>query len=190
MRTIATLIATALIVVTTWLASVPTTAAQSGPASFVPGTQMYLPLVLVRSGGLSSTEQPEIAQVLELVNAQRALAACAPVSLNPQLSTAAQNHAQDMAARNFFSHMNPDGQSSGDRATLAGYNWFSLGENIAAGQQSAEEVMLGAYGWMASPGHMANILNCSFTEIGVGHVNQAGSTYDHYWVQVFGTPAN
>ena len=68
-------------------------------------------------------------------------------------------------------------ESTGQRITAAGYNWSAYGENVAYGYSSPESVM---QGWMTSPGHKANILNCSFKEIGVG-LAQPG----YYWTQDF-----
>jgi uncharacterized protein YkwD len=78
-----------------------------------------------------------------------------------------------------MSHTGSDGSSPGDRITRAGYTWSAYGENVAYGYATPEQVM---NGWMNSPGHRANILNCSFKEIGVG-LAQPGS----YWTQDFGT---
>ncbi|MDX2562130.1 CAP domain-containing protein [Streptomyces sp. TX20-6-3] len=118
-------------------------------------------------------------QVIALVNAERAKAGCGPLSANATLTRAAQGHSDDMAARDFFDHTNPDGAGPGERVTAAGYPWSTYGENIAMGQSSPEQVM---ESWMNSPGHRANILNCDFKEIGVGIHSQGGP----YWTQVFG----
>ncbi|TXS22836.1 CAP domain-containing protein [Streptomyces sp. ms191] len=118
-------------------------------------------------------------QVISLVNAERAKAGCSPLTVNSQLTRAAQAHSDDMAARDFFDHTNPDGKGPGDRVTATGYPWSTYGENIAMGQSSAEQVM---ESWMNSPGHRANILNCSFKEIGIGIHDEGGP----YWTQVFG----
>ncbi|MEU1462661.1 CAP domain-containing protein [Streptomyces sp. NPDC005727] len=119
------------------------------------------------------------ARILELVNAERGKAGCSPLTLNATLTKAAQEHSQDMAAHQNMSHTGSDGSSPGDRITGAGYTWSSYGENVAYGYSTAEQVMAG---WMSSPGHRANILNCSFKEIGVG-LAQPNS----YWTQDFGT---
>lgn len=119
-------------------------------------------------------------QVTELVNAERSKEGCGPVSVNDQLSTAAQRHSADMAARDYFSHTSPDGTDPGDRITAAGYRWSTYGENIAKGQRTPADVM---EGWMNSPGHRANILNCSFKEIGVGKQDSGGGPV---WTQKFG----
>ncbi|MFI8823951.1 CAP domain-containing protein [Streptomyces sp. NPDC053431] len=128
-----------------------------------------------RDAGVSSVAD----QVIALVNAERAKAGCGALTANATLTRAAQGHSDDMAARDFFDHTNPDGAGPGDRVTAAGYPWSTYGENIAMGQSSAEQVM---EAWMNSPGHRANILNCDFKEIGVGIHNSGGP----YWTQVFG----
>ncbi|MFF0204032.1 sigma-70 family RNA polymerase sigma factor [Streptomyces sp. NPDC005017] len=120
-------------------------------------------------------------QVLALVNAERAKAGCSPVTQNSTLDTAAQRHSDDMAARGFFDHTNPDGEDPGDRITAAGYTWSTYAENIARGQQTAADVMRS---WMDSPGHRANILNCSVKETGLGVHQGSGGPW---WTQVFGT---
>ncbi|NUV60253.1 sigma-70 family RNA polymerase sigma factor [Streptomyces sp. CAI-85] len=120
------------------------------------------------------------AQVIALVNEERASAGCGPLTDDSLLRAAAQGHSEDMAARDFFDHTNPDGEDPGQRITDAGYRWSTYGENIAKGQQTAESVMTS---WMNSPGHRANILNCSFKNIGVGIHNGSGGPW---WTQNFG----
>lgn len=120
-----------------------------------------------------------VAEVVELVNAERGKAGCSPVKVNATLTEAAQNHSEDMAASGNMSHTGSDGSSPADRITRAGYSWSTYGENVAYGYSTPERVMAG---WMSSPGHKENILNCSFEEIGVG-LAQPGD----YWTQNFGT---
>ncbi|WP_225834410.1 CAP domain-containing protein [Streptomyces sp. NK08204] len=127
----------------------------------------------------TATASGVVARIVELVNAERAKAGCAPVTLNATLTKAAQAHSADMASHQNMSHTGSDGSSPGDRITRAGYVWSTYGENIAYGYSTPEQVMAG---WMSSPGHKANILNCAFKEIGVG-LAQPGS----YWTQDFGT---
>ncbi|NEA45402.1 CAP domain-containing protein, partial [Streptomyces sp. SID10815] len=122
-----------------------------------------------------------VAQVIALVNQERSKAGCGPVTDDSRLDAAAQAHSDDMAARNFFEHTNPDGKDPGDRITAAGYRWSTYGENIARGQQSPESVM---DSWMNSPGHRANILNCAFKNLGVGVHKGSGGPW---WTQDFGT---
>ncbi|AOP48200.1 CAP domain-containing protein [Streptomyces lydicus] len=119
------------------------------------------------------------ARILELVNNERAKAGCSPLTLNAKLTKAAQDHSKDMASHGNMSHTGSDGSDPGARITRAGYHWSAYGENIAYGYSSPESVMKG---WMASPGHKRNILDCSFKEIGVG-LAQPGD----YWTQDFGT---
>ncbi|MGV9563789.1 CAP domain-containing protein [Streptomyces sp. NPDC003480] len=119
------------------------------------------------------------ARVVELVNAERAKVGCSPLTLNATLAKVAQAHSDDMAAHRNMSHTGSDGSSPGDRITRAGYTWSTYGENVAYGYTTPDQVMAG---WISSPGHKANILDCSFKEIGVG-LSQPGS----YWTQDFGT---
>lgn len=119
------------------------------------------------------------ASILKLVNSERSKAGCSPLKLNAKLTKAAQDHSEDMAAHHNMSHTGSDGSDPGQRITRAGYNWSAYGENVAYGYSSAASVMKG---WMDSPGHKRNILDCSFKELGVGHA-QPGD----YWTQDFGT---
>ncbi|MET8944030.1 sigma-70 family RNA polymerase sigma factor [Streptomyces sp. NPDC004542] len=121
-----------------------------------------------------------VGQVVALVNKERAAAGCGPLTEDPQLEEAAQRHSDDMAAQHFFDHTNPDGADPGQRITAAGYRWSTYGENIAQGQQTAQTVM---DSWMNSSGHRANILNCSFKDIGVGVHRGSGGPW---WTQDFG----
>ncbi len=120
--------------------------------------------------------------VLTLVNQERAKAGCQPLTSDSRLVTAARQHSQDMADRNYFDHTTPDGVAFDKRITNAGYRWSNAGENIAKGQKDAAAVM---QAWMNSPGHRANILNCKFKNIGVGLAYDSKRT--PYWTQDFGT---
>jgi len=122
-----------------------------------------------------------VQQVLALVNTERAGAGCRPLGTSSALQRAAQGHSADMAARSYFSHTDLDGSTFADRIRAAGYGGGAIAENIAAGQTSAEAVMRG---WMASPGHRANILNCAYRDLGVGYAT--GGSYGTYWTQTFG----
>ncbi|SDP04138.1 CAP domain-containing protein [Actinacidiphila guanduensis] len=119
------------------------------------------------------------AQILTLVNQQRATAGCRPLTADSALNTLAQNFSDDMAARGFFNHTDPDGNTPWDRAKKLGITGLG-GENIAMGQADAQAVM---DAWMNSPGHRANILDCDFTTLGVGvHFGTGGP----WWTQDFG----
>jgi uncharacterized protein YkwD len=121
-------------------------------------------------------------QVLALVNTARATAGCRALTFDARLTKAARGHSADMAQRDYFAHDTPEGASSGDRVTDAGYRWSMVGENIAAGQPNAAEVM---DDWMHSSGHRANILNCGYRNLGVGLIRDGNGKI--YWTQDFGT---
>jgi len=131
-------------------------------------------------------------QVLALVNEARSKArtcgtetfpARPPLRLEARLSAAARLHAVDMATHDFFSHTGSNGSRLGDRVDAQRYPWSRLGENIAAGQVTPEEVV---GDWMRSAGHCANIMG-PFTELGFGYAT-GDTIYGTYWVQDFGTP--
>jgi uncharacterized protein YkwD len=125
------------------------------------------------------------AEVLAAVNAERRRAGVPPLVENPKLDLAAQRHAEDMLARNYFAHESPEGKTVRERAKEAGYDWRAIGENIAEGQTSVQEVM---NTWMHSPPHRRNILSRDFKELGVGVAfGKSGGGYRVVWVQTFGT---
>ena len=127
--------------------------------------------------------------MLSLTNEQRQQNGCGPLAFNQLLQNAAQKHAVDMAVQDYFSHTGKNGSTPDQRITAEGYAFSGWAENIAAGQQTPQAVVTS---WMNSPGHRANILNCALTELGVGYYFLANDTgnenWNHYWVQVFGTP--
>ncbi len=115
---------------------------------------------------------------------EREFAAVAPLAWNGALGNAALAHSRDMAARRFLKHRGSDGAMVGERASAAGYAWRTIGENIAVGQRSVEEVM---EGWLSSPGHCANIMDARFTQMGAAYaVNSERRIV--YWTQAFGAP--
>ncbi len=123
-------------------------------------------------------------EVLRLVNVERARAGLNPVVHNQTLEDQAIEYACEMIHYDFFAHVNPvTGSQLQDRAAEFGYDYRMIGENLAAGQSSPEQVMSQ---WMASEGHRDNILNPDFTELGVGV--RTGGQYGYYWVQEFGLP--
>ncbi|WP_327178219.1 CAP domain-containing protein [Streptomyces sp. NBC_01335] len=133
-----------------------------------------------------ATEDPKPAagtsvqtQVLTLVNQERAKVGCSPLTLSSSLTSLAQSFSQDMAARDFFDHTDPDGDTPWDRAATAGITGLG-GENIARGQADAQAVM---DSWMNSEGHRANILNCDYTTMGLGVYIADGGPW---WTQDFG----
>jgi uncharacterized protein YkwD len=133
-------------------------------------------------------------EILKWVNAardkprrcgSRAFEAAPALSWNARLARSALAHSRDMAARNYFSHQGKDGSLADGRATRDGYKWRAIGENIAAGEGSAQQVVAG---WLASPSHCFNIMNPDFTEMGAAYAVNPQSDAAIYWTQVFGTP--
>lgn len=131
-----------------------------------------------QSGGGTTARYAQ--QVVEMVNTERARKGCEPVTVNAKLQAAAQAHSDDMAARDYYEHDTPEGVGPGARMTSAGYRWSTWGENIYKSPKDAQTAM---DGWMKSPGHRDNILNCAFKEIGVG-INL--SPNGPWWTQDFG----
>ena len=128
-------------------------------------------------------------RVIALVNKERAKKGCRPLKMDPALNAAAQEHSLDMARYHSVSHTGTDGSRPGDRMTRAGYGWSKAAENVAAGYASPESVV---NGWMKSPGHRANILDCSFRDAGVGYdylvIEADSGDYAYYWTMVFASP--
>lgn len=126
------------------------------------------------SGGVQEAAEA----VASLVHAARQDAGLSELELDADLCAAAQARAQEIAQS--FSHTRPDGSSCFTILEEFGISYRAAGENIAMGQRTPEEVM---DGWMNSSGHRANILNGTFTSIGVGYyVDGAGAAH---WVQIF-----
>jgi uncharacterized protein YkwD len=157
-------------------------------------------VVLARAAApLPSTSWPDWHDagqaILREVNAARAsghdcggqlMPPAPPLLWNAQLGDTALGHSSDMAQKRYFNHTGTDGGNVGDRSRRAGYSWKRIGENIAFGINSPQAAVAG---WLASPGHCANIMNPGFTEMGAAYAvtpeKQAGLTY---WTQVFGKP--
>lgn len=128
----------------------------------------------------SSSEAAMEEEVLRLVNEERAKQGLGALKRASDLDSLARAHSADMIKRNFFDHTNPDGQSPFDRMRAAGISYRAAAENIASGQTSAQSVM---NAWMNSSGHRKNILNSSYTEIGIGAVKSSAGKI--YWTQEF-----
>lgn len=134
------------------------------------------------SGGQTGQAGSEAQEILRLVNAERAKNGLAALTLSDKLCELATLKAEDMAENNYFDHTSPTYGTPFDMLRQFGVSYRSAGENIAAGQRTPEEVM---NGWMNSAGHRANILNESYTELGVG---VAIGPRGIYWVQLFRCP--
>lgn len=119
-------------------------------------------------------------EVLDLVNQERSKAGLKALSLSEELTNVATIKAKDMRDNGYFDHTSPTYGSPFDMMSRFGVQYQSAGENIAAGQKTAQDVM---NSWTNSSGHRANILSKNYTEIGIGYVE--GGSYGTYWVQMF-----
>ena len=131
-------------------------------------------------------------EILRLTNSARAQArtcggrrfsAAPPLAWIPSLGAAALAHSRDMASRNYFRHRGKDGRDVGDRAKDQGYRWRRIGENIAAGQGSAQQAVSA---WLSSPPHCANLMTPEFAHMGAAYAVNPNSDSTIYWTQVFG----
>lgn len=104
------------------------------------------------------------AQMLQLVNEERAKAGLPPLKADPEMAVVARKHSQDMFARGYFAHVNLDGADPFDRMRKEGVRFITAGENLAL----AQTLKLAHTGLMNSPGHRANILHKSFGRLGIG----------------------
>ena len=121
--------------------------------------------------------------VLYYINAYRRRAGVAPVSMSWQLNVAAGNHAKDMARRRYMSHVGSDGSNAGTRISRTGYRWWIWGENVAAGQITASQVV---WAWLNSPSHKAIMLDRRFVHMGLGRVTASDGTV--YWCLTMSSP--
>lgn len=140
------------------------------PDLIYPGQKVYVPLL---DSTVTSYEQ----QVTHLVNKIRAENGLKALKHNWELSRVARYKSQDMKDNNYFSHTSPTYGSPFNMMKSFGISYRTAGENIAKGYRTPEAVV---NGWMNSSGHRANILNASYTEIGVGYVADC-----NYWTQMF-----
>jgi uncharacterized protein YkwD len=130
-------------------------------------------------------------EVLQSVNSARAeprrcggtlMARAAPLRLNELLNRAALAHAQDMLHFGYFEHAGHDGSSPGQRIAAAGYRYRLVGENLASGPESAQEVVRG---WLGSPAHCQNLMDARFADMGIAYAASRSGEPHIYWVQEF-----
>ena len=140
------------------------------PNLIYPGDKVTVPL---KNETVTSYEQ----QVIDLVNNIRVQNGLKKLTSNWELSRIARYKSQDMHDRNYFSHTSPTYGSPFDMIKSFGLSYRTAGENIAKGQRTPQEVV---NAWMNSSGHRANILNASYTQIGVGYYANG-----NYWTQMF-----
>lgn len=139
-------------------------------ALIYPGQVLQIPLT---DSSVTAYEQ----EVIRLVNEIRVQNGLNPLTYDWELSRVARYKSQDMKDNRYFSHTSPVYGSPFQMIKSFGLTYRTAGENIAKGYATPQAVV---NGWMNSSGHRANILNASFTRIGVGYV--AGG---NYWTQMF-----
>lgn len=128
----------------------------------------------------SVSEEQYAEEVLRLVNEEREKAGISPLSLDTKLCAAADQRAKELVES--FAHVRPDGSDIATVLEENGCQYTKMGENIAAGQATPEEVVAS---WMDSEGHRENILNPDYTRLGLGYYRDDAGNYVHYWVQLF-----
>ena len=126
---------------------------------------------------LESTVSSYESEVIRLVNEIRQQNGLRPLAANWELSRVARYKSQDMRDNGYFSHNSPTYGTPFQMLSAFGLSYRTAGENIAKGYASPQAVVKG---WMNSSGHRANILNASYTQIGVGYVSGG-----NYWTQLF-----
>lgn len=104
------------------------------------------------------------AQMLDLLNQERAEAGLPPLAPDPELTEVARRHSADMFARGYFAHVSPDGLDPFDRITAAGISYRAAGENLAL----APTLSIAHTGLMNSPTHRDNVLRPAFGRVGIG----------------------
>jgi uncharacterized protein YkwD len=131
------------------------------------------------------------AAVLCLINRERAQSGEAPLTLSPQLQHAAEGHSNELVSADYFEHVSPSGVTPVDRIRATGYIpsenvGYVIGENLAWGTINLATPQSIVSAWIASPGHLANILESQYTDTGIGITpevppsladGQAGATY-------------
>lgn len=138
--------------------------------------------------GWASLDEPTVSaesDVIRLVNEYRNSIGLNALVERYDIRNVARAHSQDMAARNYFSHADPEGHRAAYRLAQAGIVWTYGGENLAAGYPSTSEAFAA---WMASPGHRKNIENPIWEHTGVGYAFGPSSADRNYWTQLFITP--
>lgn len=123
--------------------------------------------------------------LIALINKERRDRGLGTLSTQGQLTMAARDHSVDMACNGFFAHTGSDGSLPWDRVSALGYNYSAIAENIFAGSSNAQTAF---NAWLSSPGHSDNMLNPTYTEIGIGYRAWTDSPYGAYTTAVFALP--
>jgi uncharacterized protein YkwD len=173
----------------TWLVAASGTGAVAAGVTVPARSQQAVPKVQAASPTIVLSSR-----ALELVNevrargtrcGARAFAPAPPITLSGTLGTVAFGHAADMATHGYFEHQDLAGQSPADRVRAVGYREKLVGENIAYGPETVDEVVKG---WLDSPGHCENIMDPRFVEMGLAFAAGRGAKHGLYWVQVLAEP--
>ena len=142
-------------------------------------------------GVLAYATEMSTSGLLSSTNSQRSQnGGIGALTLNSKLSVAAQTKANDMVARNYWSHNTPDGKEPWTFVDAAGYVYQKAGENLAYGFASSNDTVIG---WMNSPSHKANLLDTAFKEVGFGFANSSsfvGSGEETIVVAMYGNPSS
>jgi uncharacterized protein YkwD len=134
------------------------------------------------SGGYSPDSEERA--FLDLINDYRRSKGVGALTLNDTLGAAADYHSRDMAKKNYFKHTLKNGDTAEQNIRRFGYtSYVAVGENIAAGYETANDVMKA---WKSSPEHDRNMRSDRYTEIGIGRAHGKGSKYGWYWTTTFG----
>jgi uncharacterized protein YkwD len=175
-------------------APVPATVSRTAPT--IPWTAPPPPRAATPPPPRAPTPAPPIlaSDALQLVNdirsrgtrcGERVFAPAPPLALSGTLGNVALGHAADMAEHDYFEHRDLDGGSPADRVRAVGYRERLVGENIAYGPKSVQEVV---QGWLDSPGHCENIMDPRFAEMGFAYATGRSGRHGLYWVQVLAQP--
>ncbi len=151
---------------------------------FIRAYAPYLPLIMIVSFGLFISTTGEFKRLhgnvlsyatnmsdtglLDATNEARAANGLAPLKFNTKLDQAAQNKAQDMASKNYWSHNTPEGKEPWVFVDSVGYRYYKAAENLAYGFDNSDTAVVG---WMNSPSHRANVLDKDLEEVGFGIIN-------------------
>ena len=147
---------------------------------------MIMPLLTVSSDRTAVAQggNAPYCEMLRHINDLRQDHGLPPLTLSQPLTTAAEVKASDMAERNYFAHMSPDGVSPRELLESVGYTYnTSTGENIAAGNEGAAATF---NQWLNSPSHFDIMVGEQFTAIGIGRAYNPDARYDWYWAAEFG----
>ncbi|HEY2417150.1 MAG TPA: CAP domain-containing protein [Steroidobacteraceae bacterium] len=158
---------------------------------FERGSDLWIVLAAPFGAPVPAAADNVAAQVLRRVNAARAAArhcggigmpAAPQLRLNDRLNNAAMAHAQDMLRYDYFEHAGHDGSTPEQRVAEAGYSYRLVGENIASGPETPQEVV---QGWLTSPAHCQNLMDARFTDMGLAYAASRSGEPRIFWVQEF-----